>query len=170
MLAALSYTRISSRLDVAVYAPCFFAGIIAWRLMRTVQPRWSGAWWPLAFGASWAVFLIAPRSDPRYCRWVFGLTLGCLIPFFSNLTFSPGRARLAHRRAIQLRDLPLAPAHHSLRGTFDGWQRWLLLLGLGMLVPVAMYHLIEQPMIDVGRASLPRSPPGTDWPRTAAGD
>ena len=66
VVAALSYTAVSSRLNVAVYAPCFFAGIVAWRLMRTIQPKWSGAWWPLAFVVSWGLFLAAPRNDPRY--------------------------------------------------------------------------------------------------------
>ena len=115
VLAALSYTRISSRLDVAVYAPCFFAGIIAWRLMRPVQPRWSGAWWPLAFVASWGVFLIAPRSDPAVLQVGVRPDSGLPDPALQQPHVLTGRARLAHRRAIQLRDLPLAPAHHSLR-------------------------------------------------------
>ena len=34
---------------------------------------------------------------------------------------------------------------------YDAPERWLLLVGLGTLVPVAMFHFIEQPMIDVGR-------------------
>lgn len=150
-VAATTYTYVSSRLSVAAYAPCFFGGVLAWRLRSTVKPCWKGEWWPAAFAASWVVFLVADRRDPEYFRWAFCLTLGCLLPRFKDLTWSP-IVKLAHTISkysygIYLSHLPIILFAFS----FEGVERVLVLAVLAVLVPFVMYHAIERPMIAVGR-------------------
>ena len=156
LVAAMSYTHVSSRLNVAMYAPCFVAGVLAWRLMGSVRPRWDGVWWPLAFATSWIVFLTADRRDPGTSRWLFCLALGCLLPWFRDFRWGP-LVKTAHVFAkysygIYLSHLPIILFARS----FDGPEQVLLLVGLGTLVPFALYHLVEQPMIEVGRLVVAR--------------
>ena len=152
VLSGVIQPQVSGRLTLAAYAPCFIGGVIAWRLMHTVRPRFHAAWWPLVFVASWTVWLLAERrGDPEYNRWMFCLTLGCLIPWFRDLQWTP---LVAVARTVAKYSYGFYLAHFPvivLAMTFDGPLRWFLLIGLGVLIPVAMYHLIEQPMIDVGR-------------------
>ena len=142
----------SGRLSIAEYAPCFVSGVIAWRLMRTVRPRVRGTWWPLAFAATTAVFLVAPRYNEEYYRWAFCLVLGVAIPWFEDLRWKPlvavGRTVAKYSYGIYLSHFPILVFALS----FDGLQRWLMMVGLLVVVPVAMFHLVEQPMIDLGRS------------------
>ena len=154
--AGVIQPHISNRLSIGQWAPCFVAGVVAWRLMRTVRPRVSGAWWPLVFAASWLVWAIAPRHGAEYHRWVFCLTLGCLIPWFSDLRWPP---LVAAARTVAKYSYGIYLSHYAVLGfafSFQGPWRWLILAGLGVLAPVAMFHLIEQPMIDVGRTVAAR--------------
>lgn len=149
-LAAIQ-PHVSGRLTVLAYAPCFVAGVIAWHFVRTERPRLAGAWWPLAFVASWSLFLIAPRKDPEIYRWVFCLALGCSIPWFSDLRsrflVTPARVIAKYSYGIYLAHFPIIVFAIS----YDGVVRWVILAGLLVAVPVAMFHLIEQPMMDLGR-------------------
>ena len=74
-----------SRLSVLAFAPCFLGGVIAWRLSRAYAPRVSGAWWPLAFVATFPIFLLATREHHLYYRWAFCLALGLTIPWFGEM-------------------------------------------------------------------------------------
>jgi peptidoglycan/LPS O-acetylase OafA/YrhL len=149
--AGLLYPYVSTRLTIAEYAPCFVAGVIAWRLRDRVVPRWSAGWWPIAMVGAWTIWFLAPRYNAEPYRWGFCLALGLLIPWFRDLTLKP-LAVAAHLVAKYSYGIYLSHvAVIILAMQFEGPYRWLLLIGLGVAVPMAMYHVIEQPMIDVGR-------------------
>jgi peptidoglycan/LPS O-acetylase OafA/YrhL len=143
--------HISGRLSLGRFAPCFMAGVIAWRLSRTVRPRWSAVWWPVAFFASWAVWLVAERTTADYYRWAFCLVLGCLIPWFHEIRWAPivvaARTVAKYSYGIYLSHAVIM----SFAFKFEGPARWLVLVSLAVLVPVAMYHMVEEPMIRMGR-------------------
>ena len=71
------------------YAPCFVAGVLAWRLSKSLRRRIPGWLWPVAFAATWTVFLVAPREAALYFRWAFCLTLGLAIPWFEEMRVRP---------------------------------------------------------------------------------
>jgi peptidoglycan/LPS O-acetylase OafA/YrhL len=172
VVAGIVQPHVSGRLSVAEYAPCFLAGVIAWRLLHTVRPRIAGGWWPVGFAATTVIFLVAPRYNEEYYRWAFCLTLGCAIPWFADLRWAP---LVSVSRTVAKYSYGIYLSHFSiltLAFTFEGVERWLLLVGLAVSVPVAVFHGIEQPMIDLGRWIATRSTPATRsaaaWPVVAA--
>ena len=142
---------VSHRLSIGQYGPCFVAGVVAWRLMHTVRARYRGALWPLVFAASTSIWLIAPRHDARFYRWAFCLALGCAIPWFRQLRWTPlvVVAGIIAKYSYGIYLSHFAIIRFAL--TFDGLARWATLIGLAVAVPVLMFHLIEQPMISLGR-------------------
>lgn len=143
----------SVRLNLLEYAPCFMAGVLAWRLARSTTPQWSGVWWPLVFFATWWIWLgMADRTDARvWYRWAFCLSLGLAIPCFRDLTYTPLTRAAAW---IAKYSYGIYLSHLSVfwfAFTFDSWMRWPILIALSVLVPVAVFHLIEDPMIRVGQ-------------------
>jgi peptidoglycan/LPS O-acetylase OafA/YrhL len=145
------YELASTRLTVARYAPCFISGVIAWRVQDRFAPRWSAWWWPVALAGACGVWLVAPRYDADLYRWAFCLTLGLLIPWFRDITWRP-LAAACHTIAKYSYGIYLSHVFVIVYAfEFGGQYRWVLLVGLGLTMPVAMYHLIEAPMIEVGR-------------------
>ena len=86
---AMLQMRISARLDVVEFAPCFVAGIVAWRLSAKLSPCLPGWLWPFAFVASWELFLLSSQQHSMYFRWAFSLSLGLLIPLFKDISYKP---------------------------------------------------------------------------------
>ena len=118
LVAAMSYTHVSSRLNVAMYAPCFVAGVLAWRLMGSVRPRWDGVWWPLAFATSWIVFLTADRRDPEVLAMVVLSGARLSAALVQRLQMGTARQDGSRFREVQLRNLPFSSSDHSVRTIF----------------------------------------------------
>jgi peptidoglycan/LPS O-acetylase OafA/YrhL len=142
----------TGRLNVLEYAPCFMAGVLAWHLSRTSARKWPAAWWPLVFLATWGIWLISDRNDARiWYRWAFCLSLGAAIPYFRDLTFTPLTKTTGwiakYSYGIYLGHLTV----FWFAFTFDSWVRWALLIVLSVLVPVAVFYLVEDPMIRLGQ-------------------
>lgn len=107
--------------DFVEYVACFVPGVIAYKGMKLLKPKLPG--WILVGGivALTAYYLL----DPILMRGaVTCLILGILIPMFAGLEAAP--------------NLP--------------WPiKWGLFVLLITLIPVALYHVLEKPMIDFGR-------------------
>ncbi len=162
---AVAYPYISGRLQVLGFGPCFFGGILAWRLGARVRPKLNGALWPIALAAVAPVWMIASREHDMWYRWAFCLLLGASIPLFRDTTVtwlnSAAKTIAKYSYGIYL-------AHGTLIVLAFGWLRhwpaaaqWGFLAFGMVVVPYAMFHFIEQPMIDVGRrlTSLNRATP-----------
>jgi len=88
---AILQMHTSGRLNVLGYAPCFIAGVIAWKLSLWVKRRLPGGLWPFAFMATWPLFFMATHENNMYFRWLFCLGLGLTIPWFQEIRFPPLR-------------------------------------------------------------------------------
>jgi peptidoglycan/LPS O-acetylase OafA/YrhL len=150
---AIGWPMISGRLSILGYVPCFLGGVIAWKMKGFEKlPGWS---WPGAMGASTLVWMVATREHDMYFRWVFCLILGLTIPWFREIRFVQLRKAaaiiakysygiyLSHKAALGI-------AFDGLAGAAFGIQFAVFLL-FAILLPVAAYHLIEHPMIEVGK-------------------
>lgn len=145
--------HVTARLDVLAYVPSFLGGVIAWRLSRSYSrtlPSWA---WPIVFAATTLIWLSTSRADQAVHRWFFGLALGLAIPFFREISYRP-LVRAAHLVAKYSYGIYLShPAviafafglHMSLAA------RWVVFVVCAVGAPVALYHLIEKPMIDFGQ-------------------
>ncbi|HYO80846.1 MAG TPA: acyltransferase, partial [Bryobacteraceae bacterium] len=152
---ALIQPHVISRLNVVSWAPCFVPGVIAWRILRSRTVALPSRWWPVAILVFVLLYVPAVESTlPFLYRWTFALALGCAIPLFAELRANRVTHLIAkYSYGIYLSHLPLMSVtfHHS---TAALWLRVSLFTVGAVLVPVLMFHFIEQPFIKLGRRLL----------------
>jgi peptidoglycan/LPS O-acetylase OafA/YrhL len=152
---ALVQPRISGRLDVLGYVPCFLGGVLAWRISRTYKPKIPGWLWPFGLAVICPVWLSASRQHNILYRWAFCIVLGCAIPWFREIDWNwlTVPAKLVARYSYGIYLSHIAIMMLSFRGV--AWQSraalWAAFVALAVGTPVAMYHLLEHPMISIGR-------------------
>ena len=143
----------SATRNLAFYAPCFLAGILAYELRsyrRGKVPSWL---WPVFVGGLAVVYLKSAMT--RWDEWLVCLMLGLAIPVFARITsravnktsdliakYSYG-IYLTHFFVIWL-------AFEKLAGLPLAWKIGVF-VSLAAALPVIFYHLLEEPMIQVGK-------------------
>ena len=156
-LALVQETTTVTRLDVVRYAPCFVAGVLAFARERQTrqegsQGRWSWTGWPLVILAALGI-----RQLGLEAGWLGCLLLGLGMGRFRQVNVRWIRAVAAwtarYSYGIYLAHLPVFwLAFVLLRGTPLAMQI-AVCAALSALLPVALYHWLEAPMIARG-ASL----------------
>ena len=142
-------------LRILQYVPCFLGGAIAFvHLTRSRTRRQLPSFiWPLVAVGSVLVYpLLQPLSFAG--KYVLCLLLGIAIPYVAELPESLA-TRASHLIAkysygIYLAHFPVMWFVFQKSGLAPALQ-WPLFIALMIAVPVAAYHLIEQPLIDAGR-------------------
>lgn len=153
-------TLVSARLNVFKFAPCFLAGVIAWRLQgRERLPGWM---WPLLLALACLAFILygEPRSN-NYGRWLVCLAVGLAIPWLHQLALPwlnrASKTVAQYSYGIYLFHYPIL--HFAFR-TLEGMHpvlQWGLAGSLIVLLPYLGYHLVEHPMVKLGVAVSQRS-------------
>lgn len=158
VVAGLLQSEYFGRLSLALFGPCFMAGVVAYVLSSRVRP-WLPSWsWPLAiFAVMGSYFALAGLSSavhPPVVAWASCLALGILIPQFKEIRqrFVCRSSNLVARYSygiylshvvlmwfvfINLPPLPLAI-------------QIALVLSMLIFVPVLLYHFVEAPCMRVG--------------------
>jgi peptidoglycan/LPS O-acetylase OafA/YrhL len=170
--------RHGTEVDLVDYAPCFLAGVAAYAVSRRQRPYLAAVLWPVTIAFATAFYLRRPEvRDGWLCCLLVGVA------------------------AVQMRELPdgwwrqvcklIARYSYGIYLThfiflwlaFDALSGapWLVqaavFIATTALVPVALYHGVEAPMIRLGRRLLaPRrgarlpvaAPPLAETPITAA--
>jgi peptidoglycan/LPS O-acetylase OafA/YrhL len=159
---AILQMHTTARLNVLGYAPCFIAGVLAWKLSLGARRRLPGWLWPVGFLATWPVFFLATHETNMYYRWAFCLALGLAIPWFQEITWFPVRAA-AHTVAkysygIYLSHMAIVAWCFAL--PLSTPLKWAIFVPLAVIVPVAMYRWIEHPLIVAGQKAASRIFPG----------
>lgn len=155
---AILQPMVSGRLSVIEYIPCFLGGVIAWRMVGL--QRFPGWMWPLALAATTLVWLVSTRENDMYFRWAFGLTLGLTIPWFRDIRSpwvnSVSSTVAKYSYGIYLSHIAaMTFAFRTLENQPEPVQ-WVAFVALAITLPVLAYHLIEHPMIQLGRAIIER--------------
>jgi peptidoglycan/LPS O-acetylase OafA/YrhL len=155
------------RFEIFKYAPCFLGGVVAWRLMRDTA-RLPGWLWPLAIVAASLTWMTAAPSYLPLHIAAFGICLGLAIPLFREIPWShvrtASRITARYSYSIYLTHFPimvyvfsdprdprfkvihqLPPLKHLSRTL-----HFALFFLLSVLAPLALYHLIEKPGIQLG--------------------
>jgi peptidoglycan/LPS O-acetylase OafA/YrhL len=136
------------------YAPFFCMGVAAYGLSRRV----SASLHPAGFAVCLALFILAPWSlngqAKGWATWSVGTVLAVLLPHFRDFT-SPliRRASLniaKYSYGVYLAHIPIMWFAFRKLGAYPRPVQGTLFLGLLALIPVLLYHLIEQPLIDAG--------------------
>jgi peptidoglycan/LPS O-acetylase OafA/YrhL len=145
------------RLQVALFAPCFVAGVVAYSLLRRGKAHVIPAWtWPilvLAIVAS-AVPLRATAAQPER-GWFICLALGGLIPIVQDLPLS---SLTKAAKVVATYSYGIYLLHTPAIGVAFGWGshwpaalQWALYAALLIVLPFGAYHLIEKPAIAWGK-------------------
>lgn len=147
---------VQSNLFIAMfvkYMPTFMGGVIAYRLLKTITPKIPAWTWPITLMSMCLIHSSTHYNDLD--RYLFTLTLGLLIPVFKETTspvlnfgtfqiskYSYG-VYLTHFAAVYW-------AFDLCRQESIGIQiPMFIVLLVGM--PIMAYHLIEEPMINLGK-------------------
>ena len=141
--------RILDRAPLLLFVPCFLPGIIAYALPH--KPRFRSFLWPMFVVA--LVFAYTIRPGHALGRWLC-LVLGLAIPFFHEIQ-SPWLRLISNRIAKYSYGIYLS---HQFciwfaLGVLAGYSLWLrtsILIASLLLVPIALYHGLEKPMIGLG--------------------
>lgn len=153
------YPMESSILPMVI--PYFLGGVIAYRLSKTVRPTLPSWLFPLFIAA--LVIVGFQRSNYRI-SWLTCLILGLALPHFHQMTWKPllrvsheiakysYGIYLCHFIAIAVGSYYLANASIALR--ILGYTSTIILL------PIAFYHLIENPLIRLGSKIARKIEPG----------
>jgi peptidoglycan/LPS O-acetylase OafA/YrhL len=150
---ALLQPLVTARLSLFEFAPCFLAGVLAWRMQgKECLPGWL---WPPLLALACAAFVAyaEPRAN-NYGRWLVCLAVGLAIPWLREMS-APRLNRASKSIAkysygIYLFHPPLMGlAFRTLDALHPFWQ-WSLFLSLLVLFTGLGYHLVELPMIRLG--------------------
>ena len=156
VLALAQETIGATRLDVIRYAPCFVAGVLAFAREQRVPPlRWSWVGWPLVILAALGI-----RQLGLEAGWAGCLLLGLAVSRFRQVNVRWINAVAAwiarYSYGIYLAHLPVFwLAFVLLRGTPLAMQI-AVCAALSALLPVALYHWLEAPMIARGASFAAR--------------
>jgi peptidoglycan/LPS O-acetylase OafA/YrhL len=150
---ALLQPLVSARFNVVEFAPCFLAGVIAWRMQG--RERWPAWLWPPLLALACIAFIVfaEPRTG-NAGRWAVCLAVGVTIPWLRQST-APNLNRACQLVArysygIYLFHPPLLwLAFRTLEGSHPLLQ-WATFLSLLVALSCLGYHLVELPMIRLG--------------------
>ena len=183
VLAAPAAIMVSYRAAYLLqFLPCFMAGVVAYRLAA----RHPKSWWP-----SWClpIFIVGLMAlyvtaiDAQHIEiWGFSnrgcfiaggmcLMLGCALPRFKQAT---NPALVAVSKSIAKYSYSIYLTHLSviwfsfirLRKIAAPLQ-WLIFLLLSVSVPIILFHIVENPMIALGRKLSRTASRGLRGPQTA---
>ena len=153
VVLAMIQPHVSGRLNVLSYTPCFIPGVIAWMLISRSKTRLPGYLWPFAIVIISIVWFLSDRTNEMYYRWAFALLLGLAIPQFSEIPWAwlkvVGKTIAKYSYGVYLSHMfVMSIAFIVIRNRFAQWSVFLL---LAVFLPYAMYHLIEDPGIQLGK-------------------
>lgn len=159
VILALTLPRISARLDVFLYAPCFTSGIVAFDLLRGQPWKWKlPAWvWPIGILATIALFgphdnIFLPFKIAR--AWVLSLLLAILYANVreagSNWMHRTFHWIAEHSYGIYLSHNIVFWIVFYRMAMFPFWLRIASLMAGTIGIPALLYVSVERPLILAG--------------------
>lgn len=141
--------------SLVLFLPCFLPGVLAYQLQRTVKPQLPGFLWPFMALLPCSLFLLAEPGMNWPEKWTLCFVIGLAIPFFHQIR---QRQLVAASHLIAKYSYGIYLTHffaiwfafQYLGGASLAWKILAFLL-LAAGLPVVFYHLLEQPMIDLGK-------------------
>ena len=154
----LNYVGWPIRDDFIAYVPCFIPGVIAYQLQRTRRGKLPAFMWPCLVLLVIPLYLYKQNviADFRVKSWILCLTIGLAVPFFAQISnrwiTTPTHLIAKYSYGIYLtHTFCIWFAFEKLHGVLPRIARCGLFVGLATGLPVVFYHLLEEPMIRVGK-------------------
>jgi len=144
---------VSQVLWITCFFPCFMGGVLAFATY-TRRPILPARLWIPAIGLFWWFLTAITRILPPINEWLLCLILGFSIPLFRQMKkgyVSKGAALVArYSYAIYLSHQPLLWLCFRKTSTPRAIQ-WAGFAIISVLLPALLYHVVEAPMIRVGK-------------------
>jgi peptidoglycan/LPS O-acetylase OafA/YrhL len=144
-------------LNMAAYVPCFLCGVLCYSLRDRILAFIPSVFWPLFllfifFGYG----LTNPHDNPKFwIGWIFCLLLGLAINAFrdsANVPLNVVAEKIAlYSYGMYLIHVPILYLVFMVFGVKNLFFGPLLFVVFTMVASFITYHLIESPLIDVGR-------------------
>ncbi|WP_158206807.1 acyltransferase family protein [Pseudoduganella flava] len=143
---------VSGRLVVLSYAPCFLPGLIAWKLgRRATLPGWL---WPLGMLLA-ALPWLASAGNQMEPRWLTCLLLGLAIPWFREMPWrwlnAASHTLAQYSYGIYLTHYAALMVAFRQMGDVPFAGQVLAFAAMATLWPYLAFHLVERPMMALGR-------------------
>jgi peptidoglycan/LPS O-acetylase OafA/YrhL len=159
VLVGIIQWRMSDRLSIAQFGPCFLGGVFAWVLHGRNIPRFSPWLWPPTLGAFLFLYVSVEQLDsamhPSPLAWAFCLALGLTIPIFrdipSGVVQRSARTIAKYSFGIYLWHFPALWIGCFVLGSIHPALQITAALTALITLPVVSYHLLEEPFINYGR-------------------
>jgi len=145
--------------DLLLYVPCFLPGVIAFQLMKSKRFQLPAFLWPVVIVMLTIFFLTAPGWG---FRWAACLMLGIAVPRFVPLK-NPWLVAASHTIAKYSYGVYLTHffsiwlAFEKLR-SFSKAEKALVFSTCVIGLPILFYHIVEEPMINLGKRLAERIP------------
>ena len=159
LIAAAGVLHFTRTPNLLVWAPCFMAGIVAYQLLKKPTPKLPAFCWPIFVALLSLIYMMG--NDSPYKNYALCAALGLGIPVFEQLR-SAAITRASHYVAKYSYGIYLA--HFAIiyfafdRGEHLPWGIQVVAFAAMLtVVPIALYHTIEDPMIQVGKKLVLRS-------------
>ena len=137
---------------ITMFVPCFMGGALAYCRYGAGR-RFSWWLWPIAIAVFGATYSISGQT--AIFDWVTCIALGLVVPLFREVPVSlvSKLAALVARYSygIYLAHVPLLWLCFQRLPAWPAAAQWGLFAVLICTVPVALYHLLEEPMIRAGK-------------------
>jgi peptidoglycan/LPS O-acetylase OafA/YrhL len=152
----LFYMRYVNNPSFLGFVPCFLAGVLAYQLQRSnYRLRLPALLWPFVVAMLAAFYLVDGPGDHWAKKWTTCLLLGLAVPFFSRIS-SPLLAAPSHFIAkysygIYLTHFFCIWFAFERLGNFSALVKIPVFIALSVGLPVLFYHLLEEPLIRVGK-------------------
>jgi peptidoglycan/LPS O-acetylase OafA/YrhL len=159
-LALLLYPPHAANNVFLLFIPCFLPGVIAYQLQRVKRPKLPAILWM-------TLVLVIPmlylhRYNPNFSMegwiksWLVCLALGLGIPFFTQISVRwiamPSYLIAKYSYGIYLTHFfSIWFAFEYLRNALPLVARLAVFLVLAAGLPVFFYHLLEEPMVQLGK-------------------
>jgi len=138
--------------DFIIYIPCFLSGVLAYQLTKVRAMKLPALLWPPTLVILTYAYLKRPDIENA---WLCCILLGFLIPQFREISnrLICGASKLVARYSygIYLTHFICIWLAFQAFTNIPAWSRWVIFGITGTAFPVALYHLLERPMMSVGQ-------------------
>jgi peptidoglycan/LPS O-acetylase OafA/YrhL len=152
----LFYMRYTNNPSFLGFVPCFLAGVLAYQLQRSNYRRCLPAFlWPLVVAMLAAFYLAEGPGEHWAKKWTTCLFLGLAVPFFPRISASwlvvPSHFIAKYSYGIYLSHFFCIWFAFERLGKLPAFAKISVFVALAVGLPVLFYHLLEEPMIRVGK-------------------
>ena len=158
IVAVVAESSGAPQLSVAYFAPCFMSGVVAFWARERREGSWPFWAWALSLSSIIALYLgigtLSKEVHVAAAAWCCCLLMGVLLPGFAETGSRAVRVTshvvAKYSYGIYLGHMIALWLAFSLLSEWPRVAQWGVFAAVMVALPYAAYHLIEEPLIQIG--------------------